>query len=531
MFKLMIADDEQIALEGIKFIIEEFFDNIEIVDMVSSGRMIIESAQKVVPDIVIMDIKMPGINGIEAIETIKKSHHNIKFIIISAYEQFEYAKQAVELGVSDYIVKPVNRFKIIDVLRKVMSEIEKERKQQLKELENCEKIEKVIPILEHGFIYSLYMNTDYRQELYKYYELFKINKELAYIMVLEFGEGEKYVKLQNKIGTGVKGQKFYPKVQNLIKYKCKCIIGPMIVNRITVLVYEEEFEKEYEQRINAIKLAENIFDSISGCIDSDLYMGIGSCYSLDKIKYSLEEALYALNRISDENILHVNDILGIKINETNYTYVDIKGDETHIIQLIESGQEDELVNELNIFFNKIEKRFNNSRIEMINITTELMVMVFSCSYRNNLDEREVGYSTYLNELRKIDNIVEIQNWCIRKILYITQMIHSKRHQHVSKVVIKAKEFIDEHYNQEVSLIDISKEVSVSPQYFSKIFKEEIGISFVEYVREKRIDIAKKMLRSKQYSVKEICYKIGYNDPNYFSRLFKRLVGVSPTDFN
>lgn len=530
MFNLLIVDDEKIVQDGIEFMINDNFTDIQVIAKASSGREAIEACRQLVPDIIFMDIKMPGINGIEAIETIKRMHPHTKFIIISAYEQFEYAKQAVELGVSEYVLKPINQFKLCDVIKRIQGEIEMERKQRLKEIHNKEKLEKIIPVLEHGFIYSLLLNAHYREELAKYLDLFDVNNEYAYIMVYEFGEGDKTDKLQNTIGTGIKGFAFYPKVQDAIKYKYKCIIGPMIINRITILVFEEQLNDEYAQRLKAIKTAENVYEQIKEIVDCNIYIGIGACYRLEKIKNSLEEALYALGRVKDEIILHVNDIAPRDEIENDYTYVDIKSDEAQIIQMIETGDEEGLVRLLNLFFQITEKKFDIFT-DLKHIFTELMVMVLSCCYQNNLDESEVGYSTYLSELKRIENKLELQNWTLHKIMHIMTLVQKNRHQHTSTIVVKAKQFIDEHYNEELSLIDISKEVSVSPQYFSKIFKEEIGISFVEYVRKKRVEMAKDMLRSKQYSVKEVCYIIGYNDPNYFSRLFKKLVGVSPTEFN
>ncbi len=530
MFNILLADDEPIVLEGIKFMIEENFSDIQVVGMAHSGREAIELCNHVVPDIVLMDIKMPGINGIEAIETIKARHHEARFVIISAYEQFEFAKQAVELGVSEYILKPINQKKLLHVLSGIMQDIEEERRQKYREMENREKLEKIIPVLEHGFIYSLLLNTDYRDEINRYQELFEIDKESAYIMMIEFGDEDQDKTIQNRIGSGVKGQVFYPKVQSAIKYKCKCIIGPMIINRMTILVYEDRVEKEYEQRIRAIHLAESILESIEGFVDTDVYIGIGSCYRLEKIKNSIEEASYALNRLEGDHIVHVNDTIERTTQDDGYTYVDIKGDETHIVQLMESSQEEELTYELNQFFNRIEKKFGQNLSDIMNIITELMVMVLSSSYKNNLNEVEVGYSTYLGEIRRMENVRELKNWCLNKVFYVARLLKDTRNQHISKVVIEAKAYIDERYNEELGLNDVSKEVAVSPQYFSKIFKEEMGVSFVEYVRQKRMDVAKELLRSKKYSVKEICYQIGYNDPNYFSRLFKKLVGVSPTDF-
>lgn len=527
MYRLMIVDDEQIVQEGIKITIEDNFSDIDIVGMATTGREAIEMSQNVRPDIILMDIKMPGINGIEAIETIKRRHVNVKFIIISAYEQFEYAKQAVELGVCDYILKPISQEKLISVLTKVRNEILIIRNQRKKEIRNLEKLENVMPVLEKGFIYTLLLNSDYKRELNKYKDLFEIKKEQAYVMILEFSSNHAN---EYDLNSEIKGDELYPKIQSAIKYKCKCIIGPSIINRITVVVYEDASEHEYEQRIKAVNLADSISKSIKNITDEKIKIGIGSCYPLEKIKNSLEESNYTLSKIDNEIVLHINDISESDVLNSEYKYVDIKADEIRIIQIMESGKENLLVEELNCFFRKLENKFKNSVIDTKNIITELVVMVLSSSYRNNLNEAEVGYSTYLSEIKRLKRLIQLENWCINKMLYISQKIQNKKNMHVSKVIIKAKKFIDENYYNDIGLNEVSKEVSISPQYFSTIFKEEVGLNFIEYLRMKRIEVAKELLKAKEFSVKEICYKIGYNDPNYFSRLFKKLVGVSPTEF-
>ncbi len=331
----------------------------------------------------------------------------------------------------------------------------------MREIENKEKLEKIIPVLEHGFIYSLLMNTDYRDELSKYKGLFEVDMDRAYIMVIEFGEG-KHPELQNRIGTGIKGQSFYPKVQNIIKYKCKSIVGPLIINRMTVLVYEGQLESEYEQRVRAFELANNIYEKIDEVVDCNVYISVGSCYPLEKSRNSLEEALFGLNRITDENIVHYKDISETESDEDEYTYIDIKEDESHIIKLLESGQKDSLVNELKAFFNRIDKKFHGDIGNLRNTMLELMVMVFSSSFRNELQDEAVGYSNYINELNRLDSNEALKNWCLRKITYISEQIQGKKGKHISNVVLHAKKYIDEHIREEISLNDISKMVSVSP---------------------------------------------------------------------
>ncbi|MBI9014351.1 MAG: response regulator [Clostridiales bacterium] len=523
MYKVMIADDEWIVQEGIKVSLQNHFSNIEIVGMASTGREAIEMNAEKHPDIILMDIKMPGINGIEAIETIRKRYHQTRFVIISAYEQFEYAKQAVELGVCDYILKPINQAKLIQVIKRAMDDIDEEREQRSRMIKNREKLEQVMPVLEKGFIYSLLMNTDFKRELIKYQDIFEIKKEKAYVFVLEL-----FHKDEDRLSTEIKNDLLYPKIQNTIKYKCHCAIGPMIINRITVVVFEDHYDFEYEQRVKAMALAETIIETINDS-DISLKIGIGSCYSLEKTRNSLEEANYALTKINLENVLHHNDIFEQDI-ENNYTYTEIKDDEIEIIHLMETGQKEALQESTNAFFEKLRTKFSHDTIDSRNIILELMVMVLSTSYRNNLNESEVGYSSYLNEIKRFDQINQLENWCIRKISSISDKIQNKKNSHVSNVIIKARSFIDENYAKDIGLNDVSKEVSISPQYFSTIFKEEMGLNFVEYLRNKRVEVAKELLRSKEYTVKEICYQIGYNDPNYFSRLFKKLVGVSPTEF-
>lgn len=532
MYKLMIADDEQIVLSGLSFLIEEEFTDIDIVATVTSGREAVEQCHRVIPDIVLMDIKMPGINGIEAIELIQQSYPHIKFVVISAYEQFEFAKQAVQLGVSDYMLKPVNRDKLVEILKKLIKEIEMTRQQQKRELLNKEKLDKVIPILEQGFIYALLLNSGYPGVLDRYQELFEVNKNKGYVMTIELGEqGEE--KGINKIGSSVKGQASYTTIHELIKYKCKCIIGPLIINRITLLVFEDSNKEltEFEQRIMAIDLSQQIKQEIEKVVDISCSIGIGAIHPLESCRASLEESLSALmNCVKGEAVLHINDLLKVSLDDQIYTYSMLKADEEGIIQLIESGDEEELLKKVTSFLSSIEKQYKGDVERVRNVLIELMVMVISCSYKRGIDGEEIGYTTYLDELNRMTHMVTLKNWCIQKVQNICQLIKNTRTQRISQVVLDAQTYIDEHYAEDITLIDVSKIVAVSPQYFSKIFKEEIGVSYVEYVRNKRIAVAKELLKDGKYSVKEICYKIGYNDPNYFSRLFKKLIGVSPTEY-
>jgi two-component system response regulator YesN len=123
----MVFDDEQIVIESVKHIVENEFKNIRVTQTARSGREAIEKVRTERPDIILTDIKMPGINGLEAVKEIKKIHNNIKFIVVSVYEYFDYAKQAVELGVLDYLTKPVNKARLVETLERVMRQLDEEK--------------------------------------------------------------------------------------------------------------------------------------------------------------------------------------------------------------------------------------------------------------------------------------------------------------------------------------------------------------------------------------------------------------------
>ena len=237
MLKIMVVDDENIVIESIKYIVEKNFDSVVVVETARSGREAIEKAEAVKPDLIFMDIRMPGINGIDAIREIKAVYPQVEFVIISACEQFEYAKEAVNLGAVEYLLKPLNRTKIVEIIRQTQQRISAARAKKKMELEMKEKFERVLPVLEHGFIYSILLYEDYNQELEKYRRILDLPEGPGYVMTLEFGEQKQSGTLGNVIGSSVLSQSFYPLLRDIIKNRINsCIVGPVMLNRIICYV-------------------------------------------------------------------------------------------------------------------------------------------------------------------------------------------------------------------------------------------------------------------------------------------------------
>jgi two-component system response regulator YesN len=137
---------------------------------------------------------------------------------------------------------------------------------------------------------------------------------------------------------------------------------------------------------------------------------------------------------------------------------------------------------------------------------------------------------YLSKILKANSNEELRMWFADKVLEACRNVKVKREESSSSVIDKAKAFIDKQYHKDISLDEVSKEVNISPYYFSKLFKEETGENFIEYLTNLRINKAKELLSATDMSMKEICCEIGYSDPNYFSRIFKKNLGVTPTEY-
>jgi two-component system response regulator YesN len=137
---------------------------------------------------------------------------------------------------------------------------------------------------------------------------------------------------------------------------------------------------------------------------------------------------------------------------------------------------------------------------------------------------------YLQTVLATENYDDLKAWFFLKIAQSTRNISTKADEKANRIIAKARAFIDRNFQRDLTLEEVSREVHVSPYYFSKLFKEQTGENFINYLTLRRIETAKQLLSDGRLNVKSVCTEIGYNDPNYFSRLFKRFEGITPTEY-
>lgn len=526
MYKIMLADDEGIVIDSLQFILKKEFGDNCVIESAKTGRSVIELAERYRPDIAIMDIQMPGINGIEAMREIRETNSSIIFIIMSAYDKFDYAKEAINLGVLEYMNKPIDRAKVIEVVRRAMHQIDKEREKRSQDLMIREKMETVVPIIENGLVQNLLFQEFFEEDIDNFKKLLGIEADYGYMMALVFGESQEGNHMTNAVGTSVRLQNHAREVREVVKSYFPGIVGSVMANKIAVFVPSDNDKFEYNERIELIEKARVMVRKLRQHFDVAFRAGFGSVRKLSDAMESYNEALDSLVSTTG-TVAHVDDLpIGCDYEE-NYP-IEV---ERALFDKLEKGDLNGMLSAANQFFDWMLENYAEYTMDIKLKALEFAIWGEHIAYLNTARVYQFrSRKDYLPDVLSFDHYEQLRKWYTDKLSASCRNIMMRKEQQSSSVVDKAKEYIGARYNKDISLDDVSREVDISPYYFSKIFKEETGENFIEYVTGIRIAKAKELLQNTELSMKEICGEVGYSDPNYFSRTFKKNVGVTPTEY-
>lgn len=528
MYRILLADDEGIVTNSLSFIIEKNYEGKFDIETAKTGRSAIETAERFRPDIIFMDIQMPGINGIEAMKEIREFLPSAIFVVLTAYDKFDYAKEAINLGVLDYLNKPFNKNNITKVLDQAINELDERRERRRNDLKTKERLETVIPIIENGFVSNLIVEEPFDEDIENYKNLLGIESYYGYMIAVVFGEDQKGNHMTNAVGSSVKAQTtYYSKVRDVLKDTFPmAIVGNVSANKIPVFIPKNTTGMDYNERSEVIEKSRIAARTMRNSTEIHYRIGIGGVKRIKFCRESYEEAIKALY-MTDGSVAHVDDLPIAVSYEESYP-VNIEND---IFEKLADKEVDGCLVSSGEFFNWMVEKYSEDIMSIKLKALEFVLRAESDMYKSGghtytFESRK----NYLPDLMAINDLDALRQWYMDKMRVAVNNMSTGGQDHTHYLIKRAYEYIDEHLKNEISLNEISEELNLSSYYFSKLFKDESGEGFVEYLTRKRVEKAKEMLKDPEKSIKETGCECGYSDPNYFSRIFKKATGMTPTEY-
>jgi len=297
-------------------------------------------------------------------------------------------------------------------------------------------------------------------------------------------------------------------------------------DRIIVVVPHEDEVITYEERIEAINRMRSILDRLSEKIELKFRAGIGRIARFADLRVSYQEAIVAL-RNSRARVTHIDDITTHGVYEDDYP-IELERD---IFSALQKGYVAAVRDRANAFFDWINHRapedLDSMRLKSLELILRAEYDAFNAGTVNYAYDYRKDYLMQVNAMMDAE---QIRVWFLDKMTTIAGTIRDKNEEQSETTISKACKYIQENFQKDISLDDVSKEVNVSPYYFSKLFKEEVGENFIDYLTGLRIECAKELLLRPVLSIREAGIQSGYADPNYFSRIFKKQTGMTPRDY-
>jgi two-component system, response regulator YesN len=513
MKRILVTDDERPVIETISMIVRrELAGEFEVVGHAMSGRDAIEKAAALSPDIILMDVRMPGLSGLDAIREIRKRGSSAVFILVTAYERFEIAREAVELGVIDYLLKPVSKDKLTLALRNAAGAIERRGEAERREIEHREHEQLMLGLVETALLHSIMLGERIDLDWPKYCSVLGILEPCAVAVAAIFLPSAGSTSSEEELRS------LHERFRATIRYKTKAFAGPLVAGHCVVLLPLRDMGTASEAVDSLRRVVLQAHGPELG--KGYLRMGFGSPRLFGEIDHSWSEAL--------------RDVLGSRASSGTFSERVGPGerifelDETFLENLLNGAPERAWLALERILepFREASEIASADRYRIISLLGAACRML---ARRGLLGEADLQAMMDCEDLHGAPNVPTLILAVRTRFSALVGAIG--RAPQWSPVVSRAVAFVRENFGKQMSLEATAYALGISPNRLSRVFSEETGKGFSDYLIEYRIGKAKEMLMQPGASIKQVSNCCGYPDPNYFSRLFKKITGLTPTTFS
>lgn len=524
MSTILIADDEILSRISFKMMLDKNCPHIQVIGEAENGQKACILAKSLHPDIIIMDIKMPVLNGLEASKIILNELPNTTILMLSAYNDTNYLQESINVGSKGYFLKPINVEEVSIKLNIIAKEIDDAKAKKMAPIE----LEKLIlkPLLDKEIVRTLSLGITNTAILNYYQEFLNYEISSGYFIIVKIINFD--LKTDNSINElNLLKEKIISTISYTFNFLRSGIVGnfsatcvPIFIPIPSSISWNEKFIEQESQIIG-----NEILKKLNKIPNTQAGIAIGTIMSnLENSQDNYEKTLKITPFLKPNEVVSITKH-NLELPEILYPYAA----EEHLLSAIRLRNQQQIIEQANLISDQI---FNtNSNYYLLKeYALQFVVFLKRCLYELGVDIHAIDPSFSLNTILYISNISELEEISRKNINYFLETIVLQTTNKNFALKQKMLKYLETKFTKNISLESLSTHLDLSTQYVSKIFKSEFNENFIDYLTRKRIEEAKTHLEQSNNSIATISNLVGYSDQNYFCKLFKKYTGSTPKDY-
>ena len=540
MLKVFLCEDEIVMREGIKKNIDWESEDLKFVGEAGDGELAFPLIKETAPDILITDIRMPFMDGLELSRLVKKEFPQIKIIILSGFDEFEYAKEAIEIGITEYLVKPITAAQLLTEVKKVADQIRTDRAtdddNRTYQLDRKEEL-----IMEHRALFRELVNgKSDMPTILKKGEALGIDLAAGSYSILLFMTRSKNEEKNVITETYSESEiAITTRVTERFENDNSVQIYEQLGRVLAILLMAanpDEMDKKQKEVIKTLTEITSEYDDVA-------YFGaLGeTVVRIREVHQSYVDASrrFAHRFLAEESAFFSKENSTVEVpllakNPIDLAELDVgKLDRRMIESFLKSGKKSEIADFLSDFLESLGRENIESMLFRQYVAMDVYFAIVSFLESLGTTKEEIGEicGNFRDGVKALSDAASTEKYLNDLLTAAIDQRNNISDRRYNRIIAEARDYIEENYNKDdITLNSVAASVNVSPNHFSSVFKAETGQTFIEFLTNVRIEHAKELLRSTSMKSSEIGFEVGYKDPHYFSFIFKKTCGLTPKEF-
>jgi len=508
MYNIVIADDEQLERMVLRQALEEYLGDRCIVRVATNGREAVEAALLAGADLVILDIEMPGMKGLEAARIILQKLPHCKVIMLTAYSEFEYAREAISFGSADYLLKPCADEDLHRALDRILLQIDLHRAGEAEKEHSIERIQTLSLQIEEQIVRTVmggHISPGYIIEQMKNYGVDFCNGVFAILYSTNIGSGKDVV-------SALKSSTWPEHIHSFLY----CYDGKAYIVNVSD-----------HKDVDCLAATSAQLTLLSGAAKTlwgrPLFGAIGKSFSnIQYAQLSCFQAQVALDKCTCDHPISIYDEES-EAGSSKFT-------DNPIINSVLFGDVEEIGRVASSFVSSQFAQQLDFEAIISQLNLYLAQTVQSLRLQTGLKIPDIVISAVSEQM----DMESLKHNIASRLCHLADQLlaqgETKDAGHLRKVKNDIEKYVAQHYREDIFLPGIAREMNYSSAYFSKLFKQCFQRNFITYLTDVRIQTAKDLIQNTDMTIREIGEKVGYKDPNYFTKVFRKVVGTSPSEY-